>query len=122
MASARQGSVVAGTAHWVKKNGGSVTILAAVSGYAIRVVQAAVTASAATTWSLHTVPDAPAATAAISPLWHLDNINGLSIVLPYSPFGWTQTGVGEGLSAVRSGAADTAILIGYVLVEADCAV
>jgi len=117
MATARQGAVVRGTMKWAVYDGGNGDVVAAAAGFAIRVVQLALTLDAAGTAYFK---DGTGGTA-LTPVWHFVDTNGVSLILPYSPFGWFQTAVADKLSIVIATATDAAVLVGYVQVETSAA-
>lgn len=89
------------------------TVVAAVSGKSIRVVQVAmVTSSVATDITFNT--KGSSAGTAISPLF-ANGING-GAVLNYNYEGWFSTNPGEALTVTTGAGSTTGILVGYVTI------
>lgn len=87
------------------------SIVAAVAGKRIRVL-AAVSADAGTTTAITFNTKPAGAGSAISALFQ-QVING-GPLLPYSPAGWFQTNVGEGLSATTGAGTASGVQVVYV--------
>ena len=88
-------------------------VVAAVAGYAIRVLNVyALAGGTATNLTFNSKPGG--AGAAISALLANDANGGE--VLPYNPHGWFQTAIGEGLSVTTGAGATTGLQVSYILV------
>lgn len=88
-------------------------VVAAVAGYAIRVLNVyALAGGTATNLTFNSKPGG--AGAAISALLANDANGGE--VLPYNPHGWFQTAISEGLSVTTGAGATTGLQVSYILV------
>jgi hypothetical protein len=86
---------------------GANQILAAVPGYKIRVVAAAIVTTAANSVKFQSAAND------ISALWPLGANGGF--VLPYNDHGWVQTNAGEALNINLSAATSTGVHVQYIV-------
>jgi len=87
------------------------TLVAAVAGKKIRVVQLAMTVESAGTVTFKSGTDDLAGD------FDFVAAGNLSLVLPYSPAGWFQTETGALLNITLTTATGYALMLGYVLVD-----
>lgn len=88
--------------------GDSATVIAAVSGKKIRVLQAVIATAAVVTLIVKS------GTTALTGAMTLDGANSSPLVLPFSPLGWWETVAGEALVFTLSSAVQTSGSITYI--------